>query len=302
VQPNYPWSVINPSACIFTYPNGTTCFFEGVNDGPVLEAVQMFRICSNDWNWTAVGSVTSDNEIGRSYICDPARGSIVYLSDISIQIFNIDSLTWRKEPSPGITDPTGTLFYQDVYPAACLGGDGKYYSFGGSVSFYIVQWDPITKNAICFGTMPDVTSDTDPTTGSTEMCCVAVPGQPNLIFVTLDPEIYGYDFAIFDISANPTGGKCNQGAWYNRTSCRNLLNYNADLKTRDCFICGGNVLLGPGGNPYNSMFTAIDLTGVNPACQYITDGDFVSTTVRHSLYQVPKNFVQTTSAQCQSLT
>lgn len=202
----------------------------------------------------------------------------------------------------GLTDPMGNSINQLYYPSACLGGDGKYYNFGGSNSVYIVQWDPITKTAICFGTMPDVTPTTNPFVGPEEMCCVAVPGQPNLIFVTLDSGVYEDDFAIFDISANPTGGNCNQGAWYNRTSCRNLLNYNADLKTRDCFICGDNIMLGPGGSLYTTMFTAIDLTGTNPACQFITGGDVVSSSVVSSVTQAPKNFVQASSENCQSPT
>jgi hypothetical protein len=249
VQPNYPWSVINPSACIFTYPNGTTCFFEGVYSGPTIVNAQMYRICSNNWNWTPVGSETSAVvEFWQSYICDQGRGLIAYPSDGIIQIFNMSSLTWIREQSPGLIDPNGLAISQSQYPAACMSGDGKYYSFGGWSSVYILQWDPITKTAICFGTMPDVASAT---LGSTEICCVAVPGQANLIFVTLDPEIYGYDFAIFDISANPTGGNCNQGAWYNKTLCRNLLNYNNNLKNRDCSTCSGNILLSPGVNFIN---------------------------------------------------
>jgi hypothetical protein len=105
VQPNYPWIAFNPnpSACIFTYPNGTTCFFEGINKGSIPDAVQMYRFCSNDWNWTPVGSATSDVvDFWRSSICDPARGFIVYLSDGIIQIFNITSLTWISGQSPGV--------------------------------------------------------------------------------------------------------------------------------------------------------------------------------------------------------
>jgi len=217
--------------------------------------VQMYQITPSNWTWVRIGQVSTINAYGRSYICDPILGQIAYPGDGSIILFNVNTLTWIRKSVTKPLDPLGALITQGLNPAACLGGDGKYYSFGGMSSVYIEQWDPATLSVNCFGTMPDVTSGTDTRTGSQQMCCVAVPDQPNLIFVTLNSEFYSYDYAIFDITANPGGGRCNRGAWFNRTSCRNLPNYNADLTLRDCSTCSGNIVLGPGGDPYSNMFT-----------------------------------------------
>ena len=238
---------------------------------------------------------------------------IVYINDGSITWFNVSSpaLTWARKPVLAPKDSLGNSIKQGANPAGCLGGDGKYYSFGGLTSVYIEQWDPINHTVTCFGAMPDVIpGSTNPNSGSNNMCCVSVPGYPNLIFVTLNPSIYGYDYALFDISANlGSTVNCGKGAWLNRTTCRNLPNYNADLTLRDCSTCGGNIVLGPGGavtnnpnvqNPNYNLFTVIDLSGAGPACQYITGGDVVNTTAYYSMVPVPPSFAPSTSAECQA--
>jgi hypothetical protein len=299
VQPKFPYGETDPSLCVFTTPDGVTCIYDGVNAGPTATGVQMFRLCTNNWNWVAVGSVSTDDQTRAPYVCDTARGLISYRNDGSVSAFNVNTLTWdrRSLTRPYSPSPYSAAITQGADPAGCLGGDGKYYNFGGATSIYIQQWDPIAQTVNCFGTMPDPGANIN--IGSKGMCCVAVPGQPNLIFVTLNSALYSYDYAIFDISANPTASACNKGAWFNKTICRNLPNYKADLTLRDCSICGGNIVLGPGGNPYNSMFTLVDLSGATPACQYITGGDVVNTTSRSSIVRVPPNVVPGISSQCQ---
>ena len=205
-------------------------------------------MCSNvQYLWSPL-SLSNEDQTGRSYVCDAGRNQMCYMNDGVYECFNMVTYTWKSFRE---TPPDN----QGNFPAFCLGGNGKYYSFGGATSTSILQWDPsITPNTITkVGIMPPSSVDSSTSVGSSGMCCVAVPGLANTMLVTMNPARYkDFDFCLYDIATNKWGNcfKCPQS-------------YGADLTHRDCSTCGSNIVLGPGGNPYSGRFTILDPTGVN---------------------------------------
>ncbi len=175
------------------------------------------------------------------------------MSDGVYECFDMLSHTWMNFSS---TPPDN----QGNFPALCLGGNGKYYSFGGATSTSVLQWDSsVSPNTITkVGSMPPSNVDSSSNVASSEMCCVAVPGQANTILVTMNPAQYkNFDFCLYDITTNIWGScfKCPHS-------------YGADLVNRDCSTCGSTIVLGPGGNPYSGRFTILDPTGVTKQFLY----------------------------------
>jgi hypothetical protein len=230
------------------------CFFgQSSPVGPRgSDRIKIYGYCSNAHRWFE-STISTEDHTGRSYICDTERDQMCYMNDRVYECYNMDSFTWK---SYQFTPPDK----QGIFPALCLGGNGKYYSFGGATSTSILQWDPnVTPNNITkVGSMPPSTVDSCTTTGSSGMCCVAVPGQPNTILVTMNPARYKeFDFCLYDITTNEWGScfKCPQS-------------YGADLTDRDCSTCGSTIVLGPGGNPFSGRFTILDPTGTTSQFLY----------------------------------
>jgi hypothetical protein len=177
---------------------------------------------------------------------------------------------------------------QGTDPAFCIGGDGMYYSFAGSLGLNILQWDPTLNNVTQVGNMPLSTTLTN--MGSPAICCVSVPGQADEILVTLNPPNNPtYDFCLYNIVTN---------TWSSCLKCPS--SYGADLTNRDCGVSGSNVILGPGGKPYSEKFTILNPFQAEAECQYIKGGDTIMLSLYSSMSNAPTNFVPNISSQCQS--
>ncbi len=242
----------------------------------------MYTICSNNWTWTPLPVLSTYSKFPKSFICDQTNAKICYINDKVYECFHINNFSWTK-----FSSTSQAIDVQGTDPAFCLGGDGMYYSFAGTLGLNILQWNPELNIVTQVGKMPPSTLTN---MGSPAICCVSVPGRVNEILVTLNPVSNPtYDFCLFNSVTN---------TWSTCQKCPS--SYGADLTNRDCGVSGSNVILSPGGSPYSEKFTILNPFQAGAECQYIEGGDVIKSASYTSMSQVPRNFVPNISSQCQS--